>query len=345
MRLHSFLALILTLGISLSALAEGSFVMLQYHHVSDSTPRSTTVTVKELQSHIDWLKKNRFDIKPLDVAIKELKQGKYQNTDRIAVITIDDSYATFCDNGWPLLKEQNIPFTLFVTTTPVKERHGSQCTMDQLKAMAKSDLAILANHSKTHPHMTDTSEFASKDEWRKFIYEEISGAQDFLDKHFGPQPKLFAYPYGEYNQEIQAIVEELGFIGLGQQSGAVGRHSDFLGLPRFPLSGRYADLKTIPDKLLSLGFPAEFTVSSDNPVTRDSDQNPPTLTLQLKEELPGWVNCFLGTGKPVEIKRSGQDIIVRHSEPLGTGRQRYNCTAASGISGRFYWFSYQFLME
>ena len=339
------LACALLLAASLHAAAEGSFVMTLYHHVSADTPRSTSLTVDELESHILWLKDNGFQIKALPDAIAGLQAGDYSRTDRIAVITFDDSYDNICEAGWPLLQQHRVPFTLFVTTEFVRQKYSSQCSIEQLKAMSDSGLVIIGNHSMTHPHMTDTSPYADKSAWLAAMREEITGAAAFIEQHFGPQPKYFAYPYGEYNQPLQQLLAELGYTGFGQHSGAVGKHSDFLALPRFPLAGNFSRLDTLADKMNSLAFPATAELSSDNPIAVDADANPPRLVLQLQQPVAGKVNCFLANGTPLPIEQQAGRIMVQAETPLGKGRQRYNCTAASGVPGRFYWFSHQWLLE
>lgn len=334
-------------GLLLSVLsfADGAVAIMQYHNVSVQTPRSTSVSLEELKGHIKWLKDNQFQIKALDVALNELKNNEYSNQDRIATITFDDSHISVCLTAWPYLRDAGIPFTLFVNTDPVARGFKSQCSIEQLQEMKKSGLVILANHSKSHAHMANINDYPNEQAWRDFVNNEIDEAQAFLEKHFGKTAKIFAYPYGEYNTKLQQILEKKGYIAFGQQSGAVGIHSDFLGLPRFPLSGTYANLKTLPDKMRSLAFPVVASYSSDNPIKTGSDNNPPVLTLQLKNRIDSRVNCFLATGSPITVEQTSDTITITHKAPLNAGRQRYNCTAQSGIPGRYYWYSHQWLME
>ena len=39
--------------------------------------------------------------------------------DKKILITIDDAFSSFYENAWPFLKENKIPFILFVSTEPV----------------------------------------------------------------------------------------------------------------------------------------------------------------------------------------------------------------------------------
>lgn len=346
MYLYRFVILCLGLLFSISSLAQsGSVVVLQYHNVSETTPRSTSISLDELKAHLQWLRDNHFTIKPLDIAVQEAQAGKYTSTDRIAAITFDDSHISVCETAWPYLQAEKVPFTIFINSDPIERRFKNQCNVQQLQTMAKSGLVIMGNHGKHHAHMVDKTGFASEQAWLASITEEIDAAHAFIEQHLGKQPLLFAYPYGEYNKTVQDLLKVRGYIAFGQQSGAIGQHSDPLGLPRFPLSGNYANLKTIPDKLNSLTFPARVEISSDNPISKDSKANPPRLVLHLDQPIAHAINCFLASGKPIAVQQEKLTVIVQHKEALGEGRQRYNCTAKSDQAGRYYWFSHQWLID
>ena len=63
-------------------------------------------------------------------------------------------------------------------------------------------------------------------------------------KHLGYNPIFFSYPFGEYSNDFQKIVKELGFrYAFGQHSGVVDETKDLYALPRFPINEKYGDLK------------------------------------------------------------------------------------------------------
>lgn len=328
----------------LSSFAEGSLVVLMYHNVSDTTPRSTSVTLSELKEHIQWLRDNNFQILDLQEALNGIKQNKFTEQDYIVALSFDDSHKSVCDTAWPYLQANNIPFSFFINSDPIERGFGSQCTIEQLQAMTKSDLVTIGNHGKTHIHMANRFDYESEDAWLAAITKEIDHAENFIQKKLGKKPSLFAYPYGEYNRKVQELLKERGYIAFGQQSGAIGKNSDWLALPRFPAAGQYANLKTLASKLKSLAFPASIEVSADNPIAIDSQANPPTLAMQLTHTPYGKINCFLADGSPIKVEKNGLNVSVQSPTKLNKGRQRYNCTASSGKDGRFYWFSHQWLL-
>src|SRR5690606_14752279 len=70
----------------------------------------------------------------------------------------------------------------------------------------------------------------------------------------------------------------------------------------------------------------------------------PVLVLGLNDEslLPN-INCFASGQGAIAIEVRAEQLIVQANKPLRPGRTRYNCTAPTGESGTFYWFSQQWL--
>lgn len=322
-----------------------SAAILQYHHVSDTTPPSTSVTPEMFLAHLDWLEDNHFTILPLDKVINTLQTGKPFKHNRVVSITFDDANLSVCKEAWPILEKRKLPFTLFINSEPIEKGFASQCSWDDLKAMTDSGLMIAANHAHRHLYMIRDMHQQSQSAWENTMREEILKTERLIEQNLGVKTTFFAYPYGEYNSALEALVEKLGYIGFGQHSGAVGYNSDFLGLPRFPASGQFAKLETLSTKLNSLAFPAEVKPLSDNPIVLKAKNNPPVLQLTLKQNLQN-VNCFdSSTGQQISTQRDGNVIKAQKANPLTEGRHRYNCTSASDEAERFYWISHQWVVE
>ncbi|MDC0328069.1 polysaccharide deacetylase family protein, partial [Candidatus Pelagibacter sp.] len=66
------------------------------------------------------------------------------------LITIDDAFSSFYKFAWPYLKEENIPFILFVSTETVGK--NGYMTWDQIKELEKENIAYIGNHSHSHDY-------------------------------------------------------------------------------------------------------------------------------------------------------------------------------------------------
>ena len=73
---------------------------------------------------------------------------------------------------------------------------------------------------------------------------------------------------------------------------------------------------------------------------RDSlvTDNPPLLRLRHFLQINA-VRCFEGSGQPLVRLTEGGEYRFRAVEPLGRGRNRYNCTYPSADGERYHWVS------
>ena len=72
-------------------------------------------------------------------------------------MTIDDSFKSFYDNGWPILKQKKIPFILFVNTREVNINHPNYMTWEQIRELKRSGLVTIGGHSFSHEYFVNMS--------------------------------------------------------------------------------------------------------------------------------------------------------------------------------------------
>jgi len=309
-------------------------VILQYHHVSTQTPPVTSLSETSFRLHMDYLAENGFTILPLEDVVSRLQQHE-PLPDKAAVITFDDGYTSVYDTVFPILQKRHWPFTIFVTSGLVGSNNQLYATWDQLREMGEYG-ATLANHTVSHPYLLDRPDMENESAWLAGVRQEIEDAERQIAEETGQSHKLLAYPYGEYNQEIQTMVRNLGYVGIGQHSGPINATSDFTALPRFPFSGIYASMNTFPTKVQSLAFSVSKVYPND-PVT---DKRSPGAILSFEESQSGLsqLGCF-NNNEAIRVETAGDGSfeISTHIENKSR-RFRYNCTAPGG-DGRYYWFS------
>lgn len=336
-RIFLLLALSMTLLLPHSALAQHAVITI-YHHVSDSTPRSTSLTAQELRIQMQYLRDNNFEVWPLDRTIQAL-QNRQPMPERVAVITFDDAYISIYQTGFPIMQEFGFPMTLFVTTQPIDDNQRGYMNWDQVREMSEAGV-IIANHMVHHPHMIDALPSESNAQRLTRLREELLHAQQRIRDETGQDHKIIAYPYGEFDDDITAMVQELGFVALAQNSGAVGYYADFTALPRYPLAGAFADIESARTKLQSLAF----QVIEQDPRSPITDSKRPAVTLQLAGDFNmSQLGCF-AAGQPLELEWLDREAgRFRIQPPEGTEFQMrrfgYICTAPKRSDNRFYWFN------
>ncbi|MFV8817728.1 polysaccharide deacetylase family protein [Haliea sp. E17] len=329
-------------------------VVLQYHHISDDTPASTSTSPARFAMHLDYLQDAQFNIVPLQELVDALRAGQ-PLPDRTAAITFDDGYISIYDTAWPLLRARGWPFTVFVNTEPHDQNRPLYMSWEQLREL-KAAGATIANHGVSHPHLLERQSGEDQAAWLDRIGGEITVAQQRITAETGDSPRLFAYPYGEYDKDVLELVASLGYAGFGQQSGPLAVFSDLRVLPRFPFGGSFGDRQDFATKVNSLPMPlapGTEPVLFRNPegpalddIVLDGDTTRPVLLLQFARAADAArVNCFVsGQGAtPVQVEK--ERVLVQAVHPLPPGRARYNCTAVSGQNGRFYWYSQPWIID
>jgi peptidoglycan/xylan/chitin deacetylase (PgdA/CDA1 family) len=335
----------LLLLLCLLANATQAAVILQYHHVSDDTPASTSISPQLFEQHLAYLADNGFQVWPLPTLIEHLKVKKAL-PDKVVVITFDDAYDSIYQRAFPLLKARAFPFTVFVSPQPIEQKLKSFMSWPQLAEMQQAG-ATVANHSFEHAHLVRRLENETEKQWLKRIEDDIERAQQILSSRLGDLPKLLAYPYGEFDRRLAEKMAEMGYVAFGQQSGAVSDLHTFAELPRFPMTNVFGEMSQFKTKVASLPFPA-LSVSPDRRLI-DKASQPKQLRIRLHPQAvhEQQISCyFSGKGRlPVQVNRASDAILLEIDTlpDMPPGRARLNCTAPSSdnkLSGRFHWFSW-----
>lgn len=324
--------------------ASGDAVVFMYHRFADDKHPSTNIKLEQFKSHLDYLAKNDYTIWPLNKIIQHLRNSEDLPGKTIA-ITIDDAYLSVYEKAYPLLKRYNWPFTIFVSTDAIDQKSPDVMTWEQMREMSTNG-AHFANHSSSHGYLIRYQQGESSTAWETRIKADIKKSQSRLQQELGKDtntsPKLFAYPYGEYNIKLTHLLNEMDYIAFGQQSGAIGKHSSWQYLPRFPVAEDFAGLKTFAIKASSRNLPVQ-SASPKEPVINNN--NPPVLTIALakSDAQLSQLACYASDQGALKIEwldKEFTEFKIAAKKSLPKGRSRYNCTAPDASGKRYYWYSH-----
>jgi peptidoglycan/xylan/chitin deacetylase (PgdA/CDA1 family) len=252
---------------------------------------------------------------------------------------VDDAYRTFLTGAMPLLRRYGYPVTLFVSTDLVGG--DDFLTWDELRSLPAQGVEI-GNHSASHPYLLNRNRDETDEAWLERIRSDIQRASQALQRELGREPRLFAYPYGEYVPEIVELVRELDFAGATvQSSGVVSAAADLFKLPRFPMGGDYATLAGFSEKLAMQPLVVQV-VDGDGPVV--GIDNPPELVVDiLNSEVDlTQLQCFVAGQRECSIVKDPLEpgrYRVRALQPLDGRRSRYTLTAPGSRGQGWFWFS------
>ena len=316
-----------------AAFAADSAVILQYHRFGEDSYPSTSVTIDQFEAHIEHLANGDYTVLRVPEILSALDAGQ-PLPDRTIGITVDDATRSTFVEAWPRLEAAGFPFTVFVSTDPVDEGHAGIMSWDELRSLVAAGVTI-GNHGAAHGRMWQNDDDANR--------ADLEKARQRIQEELGIDPTHFAYPYGEWNGALQALVAELGFTAaFGQHSGAVGAHSNPLNLPRFALNQNYGDFDRFRLIVDTLPLGARVLTPTDQVLS----ENPPTVSFIVDPPLvnPGSLACYASGGVGASLDhQEGARVEVTFDQPFPPGRARLNCTAPAG-GGRWHWFGLQFVV-
>lgn len=327
------------------SIADDHAVILLYHHVADDTPASTSVTPEVFASHLEYLEENDFRVLPLDEVLDALADKKPLPENTVA-ITFDDAYRSVYTTARPMLEVRDWPYTVFVSTDYIDKGYDNYMSWAQLRAIS-DQRGIIGNHGVAHQSALARGRNESKEDWLERLRLDAVKAQERISAEISTVPTLYAWPYGEFNDDVEAVIRKLGWHALGQQSGAAGYASSMTAVPRYPQATGYDDIDAFSLRVNSEPLPVTITSAPERLLA--SGNPAPELSFRLDDEHYniGGVNCFNSRGERLEMARSGEAMITaRSASALPAGRSKYTCTAAHRAKrGVFGWYSHLWIVQ
>ena len=325
-------------------------VIFMYSHIGVSKYPDTNVSIKQFSAHLDYLDKNKYQVWPLEKIVAHRKNG-LAIPDRTVAITFDDGHISVVKHAYPRLKKRGWPFTVFIYTDAMDQHPKHYITWEQMRDMRQHG-ARFANQSKTHDHLIRRRKKETTAAWTARVRADIEHAQQRIEDELGHNPEgapmLFSYPYGEYTLALATIVAELGYVGIGEQSGPVGKYSDLRVLPRYPMSTGHDGMEEFAVKASSLPLPVTEAQPWEALLTPPHSPRM-IVTLAASDARLDQLACQASGQGRVKVKwldKKVRRFAVQAPLPLRVGRSRYNCSAPSTTQPeRQYWFSHLWIVN
>ena len=324
-------------------------VILLYHHVSDETPPSTSVSPAVFRQHLDYLDAGGYAVLPLSRILKTLASGG-SLPDKAVAITFDDAYQSVLDKAAPLLKRHGWPFTVFVSTRAIDEVYHDYLSWDDLRELIAAG-AEIGNHGYSHAHLVRRIDGESPRQWHVRVEADIERARQELREQLGKNTNMFSYPFGEYSADLQEIVSSMGYFGIAQQSGAVGHGFDRLAVPRYPLATNYDDMQRFAVSVNSRPLPVSNVSAEPRiQVAGESTHHRFGFDLAPGDYRLAELSCYnSNSGDPLVLSvlhDAGSTRVFMRLPDWNAGRRKINCTAPSSHEpGVFYWYSQLWLVK
>jgi len=233
-----------------------------YHHLAPpnlNIPYNDEIIPPEkFENQIKLLKDMGFSSVTVS-ELYELMQNGNMPEEKVFCITFDDGYESNYIYAFPILKKYNMKATINVVVRNIQEETTpefnpevlSHLSWEQMREMIESGLIEFGSHTynqhiyevtdnkKTAPALTNRvylykeKRFESDEEWRKRIFDDLLLARAKMQHKLGYDPKVIAYPYGDYNDAVIEVAQDVGYeIGLTTNPGLATEDSPIYELPR-----------------------------------------------------------------------------------------------------------------
>ena len=306
---------------------------IMYHRFNEFKYPSTNISMDIFKKHVDLiLDANLTFYHPKDF-VNEFNVPKKEKK---ILLTVDDAFQSFYDNAWPYLKENKIPFILFVSTEPVGK--NGYMNWDQIKEIERSGFGVIGHHSHSHDYLIDKSE--------EFFLNDLKISNLIFKEELGYVPTLFSYPFGEYSGFMRDFISENFKVAFGQHSGIIDVNKNKFELPRFPINEKYGEIKRF--KSIINYFPLEYKKLEPDEKKLSKKNNPPKFKVKFFDNQKNIenINCYSNEGDKwmkSNVKLVEKELTIEFREPFLPRRGRINCSVND--NGKWRWFGTQFIIR
>ena len=201
---------------------------LAYHGVADvriaADPHSLFTAPADLRRHIRILRRWGYGFATFGTLAALVERGEAAG--RVA-LTFDDGLADNHETLLPILRDEDVPATVFVATAFLGGQHpeapdAPMLEPDEVRRLAQAGVEI-GSHSHSHRDLTTLSfEDACAD---------FRTSREILTELVAKPVDVAAYPFGQATEETRKACRMAGFVAAARASGE-GAWSDPWDLPR-----------------------------------------------------------------------------------------------------------------
>ena len=179
--------------------------ILMYHSVYPGAKPQNRLAVNadSFRRQVCFLKKHNYNVIPLE-KLADLIREKKKIPRNTVLITFDDGYRDFYLYAYSVLKEYNLPATMFVIINEVGRPQQDRLSWNEIKEMQDSGLITFGSHC-LGPEPLINLKFEAE------VKREIIESKSRLQEKLGREVVLFSYPEGRFSVKIRQMVIDAGY--------------------------------------------------------------------------------------------------------------------------------------
>ena len=211
--------------------------ILYYHRVADGISPRQGVSPSVFKAQVGYLRKKGYQSIGFEGLADRLQTGTLLPA-RPVIFTFDDGYLDTYTSAYPILKEAGFSATIFMVSGFIGSWTGWEGSPEnRVPLMSRENILTLSadgfdfgGHTRTHKKLVSISQ-------EEALYEIETGKRD-LEELLQKPIHSFAYPYGDFNDQIVSLVKNSGFKAARTvHTGNTHQEKDLLRLSCVKING------------------------------------------------------------------------------------------------------------
>lgn len=199
-----YLVLLVSLGLLLTGIfyfkTQYVIPVLMYHKIDENSRTSSlSVSPENFRRQMIFLKEHKYNVVKLEDIPDLLRQNKVSQ--KTVAITFDDGYENNYQEAFKILKELQLPATIFII--PALVGIEGYLSWQEIIEMSESGIISIGSHTMTHPWLKDLPE--------PKLESELSDSKRAIESHIRKEVYAFSYPLGGFNENIREKVIKAGY--------------------------------------------------------------------------------------------------------------------------------------
>jgi len=172
-----------------------------------------TTTTSVFAAQMKWLKDNGYTVIPLRTLVNYLRGEGPAPPPKSVVITADDGHKSVYSDMLPIVRQYNMPVTLFLYPSCISNPHAPYAmTWEQIKELQQTGLFDLQGHTFWHPNFKRDKKKLKPADYQKLVETQLTKSKAVLEKRLGTKVDLLAWPFGIYDDYLEKEAEKAGYV-------------------------------------------------------------------------------------------------------------------------------------
>jgi len=170
-----------------------------------------SITAERFARHMEILSQT------VGVTVSPVMQAACAVDSAKVAITFDDGYRDNLRVAAPILLAHGMPFTVYVATRFVRERHPDFLSPEEIRELAALPGATIGAHGDTHMPLAGCDD--------RTLAAELADSRSYLEDLTGRAVTTMSYPHGSVDRRVRDAVEAAGYDHAGCSHIGINRAS------------------------------------------------------------------------------------------------------------------------